>query len=223
MTQEGKKLLDYIQKTIGVKQTTEMPNYYHSLPICILDDIFSLQSHYETIALPTVKRFAEHYLNGDLYTGDYSIDQFIDDIEKDGLDYVMETVLKNRQVVGKRRKINVCYDLAKLFKKLNIQTMEDFANYENPKFLEYSMRYIQGVGNAAVDYLFMMAGDNNRVKPDIHIHHCIRDAIGHDVTDEQCQILFREVSNEIVAKLPYATPRYLDGLVWQHYSKFREK
>ena len=68
----------------------------------------------------------------------------------------------------------------------------------------------------------MMAGDNNRVKPDIHIHHCIKDAIGHDVKDEECQILFREVSENIIDKYKFATPRYLDGIVWQYYSKFGE-
>lgn len=222
MTEEAKKLLKYIQSTIGIEQTTEMPNYYRALPICILDDIYSLQSHYETIALPTVKRFANHYLKGDLYTNDYSVDQFINDLDKDGLDYVMESVLKNKQLVGRRRKINVCYDVAKILKKLNIQTLEDFSKYDDPKFLDHSLRFVKGVGNAAVDYLFMMAGDNNRVKPDIHIHHCIKDAIGHDVKDEECQILFREVSENIIDKYKFATPRYLDGIVWQYYSKFGE-
>ena len=100
--------------------------------------------------------------------------------------------------------------------------MDDFASYDEPNFLEHSLRYVKGVGNAAVDYLFMMAGDNNRVKPDVHIHRCIKDSIGYDVSDAQCQVLFREVSNEIIEDRSYATPRYLDGIVWQYYSKFGE-
>ncbi len=218
MTENGKQLLDYIQKTIGIKKSS-MPNYYHSLPVCILDDIYSLQSKYETITFPTVKRFADHFLGGDLYTDDYSIDDFIRDLDTEGLHNVMMLVLNNRQCVGGRRKIDVCYDVAKKLQKLNIQTFDDFNNYNDKEYLSFSLRQIKGVGDAAIDYLFMMVGDDNRVKPDVHIHHCIKDAIGHDVSNEECQNLFREVSLAIVDEMPFATPRFLDGLVWTYYSK----
>lgn len=217
MTEDAKKLSEYIKSVIGIKYS-EMPNYYHSLPICILDDIFSLQAKYETMTLPTVKRFANHFLNGDIYAGGYLTDNFIADLEKEGLSNVMNNILNNRQVVGGRRKIEVCYDVAKKLQKLKIQTMEDFAAFEDEEYLTFCLRSVKGVGDAAIDYLFMMAGDSNRVKPDIHIHHCIKDATGHDVSNEECQRLFREVSEAIKDQYPFATPRFLDGLVWTYYS-----
>lgn len=97
--------------------------------------------------------------------------------------------------------------------------MKDFASFEHEDFLMFSLRIIKGVGDAAIDYLFMMAGDSNRVKPDIHIHHCIKDVTGHNVSNEECQKLFREVSEAAKNEYPFATPRFLDGLVWTHYSK----
>ena len=218
MTENGRKLLDYIEKTIGIKYSS-MPNYYHCLPICILDDIYSLQSKYETITFPTVKRYADYFLNGDLYTNKYSIDDFISDLDREGVSNVMLNILKNSQCIGHRRKIEVCYDVANKLKKLSIQTFNDFNNYQDKDYLSFSLRQIKGVGDAAIDYLFMMVGDDNRVKPDIHIHHCIKDAIGHDVSNEECQILFREVSDELISTKPFATPRFLDGLVWTFYSK----
>ena len=217
MTSDAELLLAYIKDKIGIKYS-KMPNYYHSLPICILDDIFSLQAKYETMTLPTVKRFANHFLNGDIYAGGYLIDNFIADLEKEGLSNVMNNILNNRQVVGGRRKIEVCYDVAKKLQKLRIQTMEDFGAFEDEEYLTFCLRSIKGVGDAAIDYLFMMAGDSNRVKPDIHIHHCIKDAIGHDVSNEECQKLFREVSESIKNEYPFATPRFLDGIVWTYYS-----
>lgn len=81
MTEEAKKLLKHIIDTIGIKEPS-MPTYYHSLPICILDDTFSLQSKYETITFPTFKKYADYFLGGDLYTSNYSIDSFVDDLEK---------------------------------------------------------------------------------------------------------------------------------------------
>lgn len=218
MTDNAKKLLNYIKTTIGIKYS-EMPNYYHSLPVCILDDIYSLQSKYETITFPTIKRYADHFLNGDLYTPDYSIDAFIADLDREGLTNVMMNVLNNRQFVGGRRKIDVCYEVAKKLQSLGIQTFDDFNNYKDKGYLTYSLKTIKGVGDAATDYLFLLVGDDYRVKPDVHIHRCIRDALGHDVSNEECQILFREISQALINDMPYATPRFLDGLVWTHYSK----
>ena len=218
MTENAKKLLDYIKNEIGIRYTS-MPNYYQSIPICILDDIYSLQSKYETITFPTIKRYADYFLNGDLYTANYSIDNFIDDLDSKGLSFVMMNVLNNRQFVGGRRKIDVCYDVAKKLQKLGIQTFSDFNNYADKDYLTFNLRQVKGVGDAAVAYLFMLIGDDNRVKPDIHIHHCILDAIGHDVSNDECQTLFKEVSDQIIKEMPFATPRFLDGLVWKYYSK----
>lgn len=215
---DADKLLDYIKNTIGIKNP-EMPNYYHSIPICILDDIYSLQSKYETITFPTIKRYADFFLDGNLYTDNYSIDSFVRDLEEKGLSFIMTNVLNNRQYVGGRRKIDVCYDMAKKLQALGIQTFNDFNNFRDKDYLTYCLRQIKGVGDAAIDYLFMMIGDDNRVKPDIHIHHCVMDAIGHDVSNEQCQLLFRTVSERLVSSFPFATPRFLDGIVWSYYSK----
>lgn len=219
MTKEANLLKGFIVNNIGLQEIV-LPNYYHSLAVCILDDIYSLNARYAS-ALNAVKRYANHYLNGDLYTADYSIDQFVQDLEQDGLDNIIENIVKNRQMIGKRRKLYVCYDVAKLLQKLNIQTLDDFHNYHDLDYLDYSLRKIKGIGNAAIDYLFMMVGDDDRVKPDIHIHRCIRDAIGYEVSDEMCQILFKEVSDNLIKSNPKATPRFLDGIVWQYYSKFK--
>ena len=218
MTNEAKQLMNYIKEVIGIRQP-EMPNYYRCLPVCIVDDIFSLQAHYETMTFPVVKRFADYFLNGEIYTDSYLIDDFIKDLDNVGLEKARLDVLKNSQKTGGRRKIDVCYEVAKRLQKMGIQTMQDFSEYPDKEYLAFSLHSIKGVGDAAVDYLFMMAGDNYRVKPDIHIHHCIRDAIGHDVSNEACQILFKEVSDCLMKELPYVTPRFLDGIVWNYYSK----
>ena len=36
----------------------------------------------------------------------------------------------------------------------------------------------------------MLAGDPDRVKPDVHIHHCITDALEYDVSNKACQEIF---------------------------------
>ncbi|MDY3904739.1 MAG: hypothetical protein SO007_06090 [Candidatus Enteromonas sp.] len=218
MTNDSKLLLAHIKDKIGIRNPGKI-SYYRSLPICILDDIFSLRAKYETNTLPTVKRYANHFLNGNIYFDGYLINNFIEDLNKEGLPKVMNNILKNRQVVGRKKKIEVCYDIAKKLQELGIQTIKEFASFNNKDYLTLSLRSVKGVGDAAINYLFMMTGDSNRVKPDIHIHHCIKDAIGHDVSNEDCQKLFKEVSKAAKDEYPFVTPRLLDSLVWAHYSK----
>ena len=79
------------------------------------------------------------------------------------------------------------------------------------------LRSVKGIGDAATNYLFMLTGDSSRIKPDVHIHHCIRDAIGYDVSNEKCQQLFEEAVKILLPEHPRLTVAALDGLVWNKY------
>ena len=91
--------------------------------------------------------------------------------------------------------------IAKMQKKKVIyyghSTMEDFKNYEHQDFLETVIRTVPGIGEAGVQYLFMLAGDENRCKPDVWIHRSIEKACGQDISDEGCQILFKETVEKL--------------------------
>lgn len=73
------------------------------------------------------------------------------------------------------------------------------------------------MGTAGLNYLFMLAGDPNRCKPDVHIHHCIRDACGRDVSDNECQILLTDAVAVLRNDYPYLTVVLLDSIIWQKY------
>lgn len=88
--------------------------------------------------------------------------------------------------------------------------------------MEIIIRSVKGIGNAGTNYLFMLAGDTNRCKPDVHIHECIKDACGKDIKkDNDCQDLFTEAvkllnKNNSNKQL---TVRDLDHAIWVKYSK----
>ena len=65
----------------------------------------------------------------------------------------------------------------------------------------------------------MLAGDPNRVKPDVHIHHSIVDACGMDVSNEECQILFTEAVELLKSAHQGLTVADLDNTIWRFYSK----
>lgn len=82
---------------------------------------------------------------------------------------------------------------------------------------------IKGFGDAGVNYLFMLAGDENRCKPDVHIHHCVRDVLGYDVSNEDCLTLFSETVKKFALDNIFLTVRELDGIIWKHYQKGAKK
>ena len=135
-----------------------------------------------------------------------------------GTEAFASTVLCNLQALSGRRKAEICYEIAdKLYRLLSINTFEDFQNYDKPELLEIVLQSIKGFGDAGINYLFMLAGDANRCKPDVHTHHCIRDAIGEDVSNDQCQELLRGVTAELRVEYPTITVRELDYLIWNKY------
>ena len=139
-----------------------------------------------------------------------------------GPEEFMGKILKNNQKGGGKKSIpkeQICYQLAQYLSYLHIDTMEDFKNYEHQDFLETVIRTVPGIGEAGVQYLFMLVGDENRCKPDVWIHRSIEKGCGQDISDEDCQILFKETVEELKKEYPSLTVRGLDGIIWYNDRK----
>ena len=100
---------------------------------------------------------------------------------------------------------------------------DDFRNFESQELLEIVVHSVNGLGDAGTNYLFMLAGDPNRCKPDVHIHHCIRDACGEDISNDDCQILFTDAATELREDYPKLTVAMLDGIIWRKYQTSKQK
>ena len=55
---------------------------YESLPICILDCVYSLRAKYFAITVPVIKRYADNYLGGDIYSSHDTLSAFISRIKE---------------------------------------------------------------------------------------------------------------------------------------------
>ena len=111
----------------------------------------------------------------------------------------------------------VCRQLARYLRDLHIETLEDFRTFESQEILEIVIRAVDGLGDAGANYLFMLAGDPDRCKPDVHIHHCVRDACGCDLSGDECQQLFTDTVELLRWTYPNLTVRCLDGIIWRKY------
>ena len=55
---------------------------YESLPICILDCVYSLRAKYFAITVPVIKRYADKYMAGDIYSSSDTLAEFISRIKE---------------------------------------------------------------------------------------------------------------------------------------------
>lgn len=157
-------------------------------------------------------------MNNDKFASNVNCKDLIEHIDSvGGYENFAKTILNNKQKTSKKFESEICYEVAQKLLQLKINTIDDFKNYKDTTLLEAVLYSIKGVGVAGVNYLFMLAGDQNRCKPDVHIHHCIKDACGIDVSDIECQNLFADAIALLNIDYPYLTVRRLDGIIWEKY------
>ncbi len=195
---------------------------YYSLPICLIGCVYSLRAKYFLVCVPVVKRYAFAYMGTNCQSASDTLSDFVKHIdEAGGCGEFAEKVLKNKQKLSGRLKTEICYELAQNLLALNINTLEDFRNFPNTAILENAIKMVKGIGQAGLNYLFMLAGDPNRCKPDVHIHHCVKDALGKDISDSECQELFTSAVALLKKDYPSLTVRKLDGIIWEKYQAHR--
>ena len=208
----------YCESTFDL--STQSDYGYQSLSVCLLDCVYSLRARYFDVTVPLVQRYANMFMNGDPYASGDTVSMLLRRMDDIGHLAFAEKVLINHQKLGGKKHIpkeEVCYQLARYLRDLHIETIEDFQHFESQEILEIVIRAVNGLGDAGVNYLFMLAGDPNRCKPDVHIHHCIREACGHDISNEDCQTLFTDAVTILRVQHPNLTVRGLDGIIWRAY------
>ena len=219
----SKQFANYCESTFEL--STQSDYAYRSLSVCILDCVYSLRAKYYAVTLPIVERYAAAYMDRDSHASGDTVSMLLNRMDDVGHKAFADHVLRNQQKLGGKKQIpkeEVCYQLARYLRDLHIETIEDFQSFESQEILEIVIRAVNGLGDAGVNYLFMLAGDPDRCKPDVHIHHCIRDACGYDVSNEECQILFTDAVTMLKNKYPNLTVRGLDGIIWREYQSGRK-
>lgn len=211
------KIIEFCRKKLDLN-SVEYAEPYRSLNVCIIDCVYSLRARYFPVTVPIVNRYAEKFMGGDKLAGGYTLLDLMNHIEMSGgTQKFAGEVLKNYQQLSGRLKSDICYELARKLRLLKIETIEDFYNYDNTEILEITISSVKGIGPAGLNYLFMLAGDPNRCKPDVHIHRFIYDAIGRHVTDEECQNLLTDAVQILKEEYKNITVRTLDSIIWNKY------
>jgi hypothetical protein len=71
-------------------------------------------------------------------------------------------------------------------------------------------------------YFYMLAGDENFIKPDRMIRRFIDSAIHRELSFDECQELLVSAHAELVREYPPLTPRSLDHQIWLYQRAVNE-
>ena len=210
------RFIDFCRKELSFDKQI---NYeYQSLSVCIIDCVYSLRAQYYSTTVPVVNRYVSRYMSNNIQSSNDRISDFIQHVQDEGGPVLFASnILQNNQRIGHVLKSEVCLKLAKYLRCLRIETIDDFKRFEYPDLLEVVIRSVKGMGDAGTNYLFMLAGDQGRCKPDVHIHHCVIDACGEDIRNEEIQVLFTSAVKELKKDYSWLSVAKLDGIIWRKY------
>ncbi len=82
--------------------------------------------------------------------------------------------------------------------------------------IEKAIRAIPGQGSGiSLDYFWMLAGDDSRIKPDTMVTRFLEETLGRKVKKGEPLCLLTLVSADLEGYNPHMTPRLLDHLIWR--------
>jgi hypothetical protein len=236
MTTQGNdvdRLVRHIQAKIDLAKAAEgPPSYWASLPLCIIDSVFSIRAKYPGV-VRVVNRWRKSQdppWQGKISSkpaGDAgpTVREFLDIIDlrlSRGLTYAQ--LFGNLQRTSARSgilKAEAAHLFAKALLDSGINTFADVRDRTKLEAAEKRVKAIRGQGSGITfKYLLMQAGEDDYVKADTHLRRFVSDALCVDwkrlVSSERTEELVREAAGRIKRDHPKLTPVGLDFAIWNY-------
>ena len=137
----------------------------------VIDCVFSAQAKYESVVLPMLRERLPAR-QGMVDKEELRFSDFIADVDSFGSDKwdAYGSAVLNLQVLARRRKVEVCHDIAHFFVSRNLETMPDLRALGEPALVELVLGPLQsqihGIGPALARYLAILFGVESQIKPD---------------------------------------------------------
>lgn len=206
--------------------------YYSSIPLCILDAIFSIGVKYISTK-NVVRRYCSYY-NIPIFrshsdylkvSSQHTVSQFVDNVKLIGLDKFTDEILKNHQrtsTVNGILKSEAALHWALILKSFEIETYQDLNEITTKTMLELekALISIQGQGSRiSLNYFKMLCGDDNLIKPDRHIINFLSHIINRTVSPSDSQYLIARSVETLSKEFPNLSSRLLDYTIWNYMSR----
>ena len=205
--------------------------YYQSLPICIIDAVFSLGVKYgqvENVVCHVAKVtgwevFRPHGSNFPVEAKQKTVSDLLKEIGKHT--DPSQKLFNNRGFANPSakktvptQKADLVHKFAEVLKTHEIETFQDLANYGDPDALDSELCTLPALKSGiGVRYFRMLAGDENQVKPDRMIQRFIKAGIGQSLDANTSATLIQSTCGILKKTFPALTltPRLLDHEIWK--------
>ena len=199
--------------------------YYASLPLCVIDAVFSIGVKY-TSTQNAVRSYCRYFglseYQADIKSDDapHRISQMVSSLEKLGVTDCADLVFCNHQRTSARSgilKAEAVLKFAKVLQTYGIETLADFREKGLPSGAETEIMQIPGQKSGlSLRYFYMLAGDDSFAKPDRHVLRFIKKYAGVDLGIQGAQELLQSTVHELNMNHPNVTVRLLDYAIWDH-------
>ena len=223
------ELADQIEKTELEIPVLAGEYRYASLPLCVIDAVFSISARY-TSTQKTVERFCQ-FSGWTLFSdtregrgfGEHGVKEFVSICEQTGPEKMAISVYENRQRTSSRSGILKAEAVFLFCRALEYAGINGFTDLslERREFAEAIILGLPGQSSGiAFDYFMMLAGDDDLGKPDRRVQKFIGEALRLQGTPQprQTSILLRLATAELRRRGHLWTPLTLDRAIWEHES-----
>ncbi len=206
------------------------------LSLCILSATFSISVSYDKVVAPLVRRYATHAgLSSVLLSGDalkppvsprsdeQTLSQFlasIEDLDDEAFAEVLDSRHRTSTKSGILKSAAVRQIAQILVEKHGIETLADFAELsadpERTSAVEGDLEAVKGAGQDGIrtGYIWMTAGDDERVKPDRHVLRWLSTCLGRRVNVAEAHVLLRDSAEAL-----RVTPWSADHAIWEYQAR----
>jgi hypothetical protein len=195
------------------------------LSLCVLDAVWSISANYDSVVTPLVVRFAAAHRIGDPVVSPDQIPAS-DPLPAStlaGYEVDQLTELTNLQRTSSKNgvlKADAVIQFARILCDNGIDTLADvnalLADIGRLKEVEKSLSAVPGHGSfgVRVSYLWMLAGDDDRIKPDRMVLRWLKQFI-QDPTVAEAHDLIVSIAPEVSRRLGRpVTPWAIDHAIW---------
>jgi hypothetical protein len=231
---EVRTLYNYCKKHLNLKNAELSPEYYYnSLPLCVIDAVFSPMIRYSKTRQIVIdlcnkvgiKRLREYGSSYPPVKGQYSIDQFIEVYKKFDFEEIAVHFYNSRHRTSSRSgilKSEACYQFAKVLKDYDVNYFQNLPPLIGDEKLEESLRRIPGQRSGiTTKYFYMLAGEEDYIKPDRWIIRFIESSLGHKVGSSEAFQLIMSAHKYLSSDYPTLSPRELDHEIWKYQQNIK--
>jgi len=233
---EIRQLADYCERVLDLSCAKLGDEYYYqSLPLCVIDAVYSVGAKYEGTQRTVVdycKYFGLRRIRPNR-TGNpppvehqQSVEQFLQTMVKYSIKRITEEIFNNRQrtsTISGILKSEAVIRFAEVLKRYNIDYFQDVPKVITNEGFKREILSIPGqTRNVSLNYFFMLSGSDDFIKADRMIIDFVKDGANR-ISDakEALSMLTQTYHHILKPKYHNLTPRLLDHVIWSHQRQKR--